>query len=101
MDGSNFAMPPVLATDGSDYEDWKILLKRWLKFSKFSKNQIASAVSVKSLSGEARALALSIDDSVLDTEDGIDYLLQELDKLFLKDSDTRGYESWKKLTEFS
>lgn len=96
----NNCAPPILSVDGTDFNEWKIATQRWAKFTNYKKEQLASVVSVKALSGEARSLALSVPDSLLDVGTGLTYLLGELDKLFLKDADTIGYESWKKFISF-
>ena len=63
-EGSNG--PPSLAGDGTGYEEWKKLLKMWAKFTKYPKNQQASVVTVKSLKGEARSIALSMEDAEIE-----------------------------------
>ena len=71
----------------------------WIKFTKFKKAEQGSVLAVKALKGEARSVALSI--SELDNENGVKKLLEELDKLYLKDKDTMGYDCWKKLSTYS
>ena len=92
--------PPVLAADGEGYEDWKKLIGMWVKFTKFEKKQQASVITVKSLQGEARSTALAAPEGELDLDEGVGKLLGYLDKLYLKDKDTRGYECWKKLSTY-
>merc|ERR1712105_88508 len=86
--------PPILDTKEIEYEDWKKLTNRWTKVTNVEKNKHALLVSVKSLFGEALSLALSLDDENLESEDGIQYLFGELDKLYLKDKDSRGFNAW-------
>ena len=97
---NNGCLPPVLSADGTDYLEWKVAVRRWATFTKYTNTQWASVVSVKSLSGEARSLALSISDEEIGAEDGLDNLIAELDTLYLNDEDTLGYEAWRKLIEF-
>ena len=92
--------PPVLAGDGQGYEDWKKLVRMWAKFTKYEKKQQASVIAVKSLKGEARSIALSMPETELDSDNGVKLLLDHLDKLYLKDKDTRDYECWKKITTY-
>ena len=96
----SFANPPTLAENGEGYEEWK-LTKMWMKFTKFRRTEQGSVLAVKALKGEARSLALSLPEEDLDSEDGVDKLLMELDKLYLKDKDTMGYDCWKKLSTYS
>ena len=97
----SFAHPPFLAENGMDYEEWKKLTKMWRKFTKFKKAEQGSVLAVKVLKGEARSLALSIPEDQLDADDGVETLFNELDKLYLKDKDTLGYEYWKKLSSYT
>ena len=94
--GSN---PPVL-DNGDNYEDWKTAVKRWSTFTKFHKNQLASVVSVLAFKGEGKSLALSISDDLLNQDNGLEHLFEELDKLYLRDRDSIGFECYKKLVSF-
>ena len=96
----SFANPPTLAENGEHYEEWKKLTNMWIKFTKFKKTELGSVLAVKALKGEARSVALSISEE-LEGENGVDKLLTELDKLYLKDKDTMGYDCWKKLSSYS
>ena len=100
MSNESFANPPTLAENGEGYEEWKKLTNMWIKFTKFKKVEQGSVLAVKALKGEARSVALSISDE-LDNENGVKKLLEELDKLYLKDKDTMGYDCWKKLSTYS
>ena len=79
---------------------WKKLVRKWSKVVNVKPNLIANAVIVKSLQGEARSLALSIDDDKLETDTGLEVLITELDSLFEKDKDSCGYDAWKKCISF-
>ena len=92
--------PPCLAADGRDYEEWKKLVKMWARFTKYEKIKQASVIAVQSLNGEARSIALAMEDSEIENDDGVKKLLENLDKLYLKDQDTRDYECWKKLISY-
>ena len=92
--------PPILSPDGCNYKEWKKLVKRWTKFVKAEDSKIATIVSVKSLSGEAQSIALSIEDDELEKVSGLQTLFSELDKLYEKDAETQGYEIWKDFIAF-
>ena len=100
MSNESFANPPTLAENGEGYEEWKKPTNMWIKFTKFKKVEQGSVLAVKALKGEARSVALSISDE-LDNENGVKKLLEEQDKLYLKDKDTMGYACWKKLSTYS
>ena len=98
---SSASHPPVLSESGENYEEWKKLTKYWMKFTKIKKSEQGAFLTVKALKGEARSLALSIPEEQLDANDGVDVLMKELDKLYLKDKDTLGYECWKKFSTYT
>ena len=95
-----FGRPPSLAESGDGYEEWKKLVKMWSKFTTFAKNKQASVIAVKALKGEAQSVALAMEDSELEDDEGVKKLLEELDKLYMKDKDMLGYESWKKISKY-
>ena len=99
-DSGRSTHPPPLPENGEGYEEWKKMITMWSKFTKFEKKQRASVVTVNALKGEARSVALSMENTVLDADDGLDKLILELDKLHLKDKDMLGYESWKKISKY-
>lgn len=101
MSADSASHPPVLSESGENYEEWKKLTKYWMKFTKIKKSEQGAFLTVKALKGEARSLALSIPEEQLDADDGVDVLMKELDKLYLKDKDTLGYECWKKFSTYT
>ena len=92
--------PPTLPENGEGYDEWKKLVKMWGKFTKFAKKEQASVLTVNALKGEARSTALAMAENELEADDGLDKLIKELDKLYLKDKDMLGYESWKKISKY-
>ena len=98
--GNGLTNPPALPENGEGYDEWKKLVKMWGKFTKFAKKEQASVLTVKALKGEARSTALSMPEEELEADDGLDKLIKELDKLYLKDKDMLGYESWKKISKY-
>ena len=99
-ESSSHSGPPILAIDGRNYEEWKKLVKMWARFTKYEKAKLASVIAVQSLTGEARSIALAMADTDIESEDGMKKLLENLDKLYLKDQDTRDYECWKKIITY-
>ena len=66
----------------------KKLINYWMKFTKIKKSEQGAFLTVKALKGEARSLAPSMPEEQLDANDGVEVLMKELDKLYLKDKDT-------------
>ena len=63
----SMSCPPVLSANGKEYEEWKKMIFRWVKFTNFKKSQHAGVISCKALSGEARSVALAIPDEDLES----------------------------------
>ena len=62
----SYSGPPNLAADGRDYEEWKKLVKMWTRFTKHEKGKQASVIAVQSLHGEARSIALAMEDAEIE-----------------------------------
>ena len=67
-----------------DYSQWKLEVELWQKFTEMDKARQGIALAL-SLEGKAREIVISIDRSLLTTEDGVKNVLAELDKLFEKE----------------
>ena len=72
-----------------------------MKFTKIKDTEQGSVLAVKALKGDARLIALSIPEEHLDSANGVMKLFEELDKLYLKDKDTMGYDCWKRFSTYS
>ena len=75
--------PPALSNSKS-YGDWKKLIKIWKEVTSLDKSKQALAL-VLSLEGEAQDAALQIESTDLSKDEGVDILLNRLDKLYTKD----------------
>ena len=76
--------PPQFSANKS-YEDWKKLVNLWKGFTSLDVSKRATAV-VLSLEGNQKALtaALEIPEAQLAKDEGVDYILNKLDKIYLK-----------------
>ena len=74
--------PPALSNSKS-YGDWKKLIKIWKEVTSLDKSKQALAL-VLSLEGEAQDAALQIESTDLSKDEGVDILLNRLDKLYNK-----------------
>ena len=89
--GSITKVPPELK-DGMNYSDWRYDVTAWKKFTDLEASKQGVALYL-SLNGRARECGRSLDLDALGTETGFNSLLGVLDKLFLKDEDTRAFLS--------
>ena len=78
------ASPPLLSKYETKYKDWKRLVHCWSKICGLPKTEQASALLL-SLDGKALDAALQVPENELDQENGIQTLLDRLDKLYVKD----------------
>ena len=96
--GSISKVPPEFK-DGMNYTDWRYDVMVWQKFTDLDVEKQGSALYL-SLNGKARECARSIDLEVLGSATGCKKLIEILDKLFLKDADTRAFLAFKEFYEF-
>ena len=74
------------------YEDWLKLIKVWRRFTDLPKERQGSAL-VLSLEDEALDAVLEIDDEEIAKEDGVDAIIERLNRLFKKDSTITKYQA--------
>ena len=88
----NYKIPPSLGPD-TNYETWKNELEIWKLVTDVKTEKQALAVTL-SLTGQARAKALEIDATQLNSRDGMNILLTALDTLFLQDEVDLAYTAY-------
>ena len=81
--------PPKL-TDKTNYADWKYDITVWQLFTDLQAVKQGPALYL-SLEGKALECARGIEIANIGSENGFKTILDELDKLFLKDEDTRAF----------
>ena len=82
-------VPPKL-TDKTNYIDWKYDISVWKMFTDLEKAKQGPALYL-SLEGKALECARGIDIVKIGGDEGFDTIVDELDKLLLKDADTRAF----------
>ncbi len=91
-------IPCLKDVTGNKYQEWKKLLAMWRRITKVPKENQCSYVVLSAIeNSEAKTVGLSLTDEQVSDEDGLDTLLLELDKVFQKDVEARGYDLWLKL----
>ena len=95
---SNYKNPPQLKSD-TIYETWKNEIAIWRLVSEIDKKKQALAVTL-SLTGQAKEAALGINVTDLNKDDGMDKLLEALDKIFLKDKVDLAYSAYSSFENF-
>ena len=94
---STFKNPPKFDGVETAYSTWKNELKIWRAVTELPKEKQALAVTL-SLSGSIKKSALELDADVLGTNEGMDTLLEHLDKVFKKEEKDCAYEAYQKCT---
>ena len=92
------ALSPLLPTD-IDYEVWKKEIKIWRLFTSTDKKKQAPAIFF-SLAGQAREAIVGFAINKLSCYQGFENLIEELDKLYLKDSQYSAYEAYEQFKKF-
>ena len=91
MASKNSKTPPSLSKCKT-YEHWLKLIMIWRKFSDLPANRQGPAL-VSSLEDEALDAVLEIDESDITKENGADFIIELLNRLFKKDSTVTTYQA--------
>lgn len=91
--------PPVLE-DKNKFKEWRRLVSLWGRSTAMPPNRQAPAV-VLQLRGEFLEVALGLDDSELESPDGLKKLISKFDDVFGIEEQSRGYEMWCRMRAFS
>ena len=89
---SNSSKTPPSLSKCKTYEDWLKLIKVWRRFTDLPANRQGSAL-VLSLEDEALDALLGIDDEDIAKENGVDAIIERLNRLFNKDSTITKYQA--------
>ena len=90
---------PPLLSDPEGYSNWRADLEIWEIFTDLEKKKRGPAVFL-SLTGQAREYVRALGAEEVGKETGIKSIIEQLDKIFLKDSDTRAYIAFKKFYNY-
>lgn len=88
---SNNKSPPLLSNSKS-YNDWLKLIDIWRKFTTLEPEKQGPAI-VLSLQGEAQDAILELDTSEISGENGVDKIIERLNRLYKKDELTEKYNA--------
>ena len=88
----NYKNPPSLEKEKS-YEQWKTEVHLWELVTDLEKKKRGIALAL-SLQGKAREVAAEADPEKLNADDGVAFLIKELDKLFEQDKVDQTYSTY-------
>lgn len=92
---SGIKSPPVFEPkEDNDYASWKNDVEVWQCFTKEEPKRQGPAVYL-SLKGKAREAVRAISVNDLKGDDGVQVILQKLDKVFQSDETARAYHAFK------
>ena len=92
MASRDFKAPPPMRQD-LPYSEWKHEIKVWKAFTSLEKSNLGPALFL-SLSGSARDAAREVSIEILNSDTGLDALIEKLDELFLKDENNAAFEAY-------
>ena len=87
-----FKTPPTLGKDSLDV-NWKKKIKIWKEITPAPEEKHAPVIFI-TLTGEARKAILNMDIEKLTEKIGVNNLMLELDKMYLKDESSQAYETY-------
>ena len=82
---SNRKCPPLFKEDETDYEQWKKDVDLWTVITDLDKDKQVIIIHL-SLSGRARSASSELTKAQLNANDGVEKLLERLDRVFLQDA---------------
>lgn len=94
----SYKSPPCLGPE-TIYETWKKEIEVWKIVTEMKPEKQALAVTL-SLTGQAKSKALEIDTAQLNSQDGMDVLLEALDSLFIQDEIDLTYSAYSSFEKF-
>ena len=96
---SGYKTPPSFGDGETSYEAWKQELEMWELVTDLKKEKQAIAI-VLNLKGQAKAIALEIEKTLLNAVDGIRNLLNVLDPIFQRNETDILYSLFKQFESF-
>ena len=90
--GASYKNPPTLEKNKT-YEQWKNEIALWELVTDLDVKKRGLALAL-SLQGKPREVALEIDPEKLNADNGVKFLVTELDKLFEKDKVDQTYSAY-------
>ena len=75
---------PPLDDDGVDYDNWKIRVRKWCKISKEERRFRALSIQV-ALGPKAFQACKHLEEEKLESDEGVELLIETLDKYFIPD----------------
>ena len=96
--GRNSKNPPLLNSNTS-FENWEKLLKLWTLTTDVPKKNQGPAI-VLSLEGKALECVLELDVNDINSENGVDRILEKLGTIYKKDSVDTAYEAFENFIYF-
>ena len=91
-------MPPIFKDD-MDFLSWKNDIDVWLLFTDIDKTKHGPAIYL-ALEGKAREAVRDIDKQKLSSDGGASAIIEALEKVYLKDENTRAYLAFKNFYNF-
>ena len=95
---SNLKTPPVLV-DEAHYTEWISDMAVWEAYTDIDKTKRGPAVYL-TLSGKVRDSVRELTVEQLGTETGVQKIIEKLDKVFLKEENTRAYLAFKEFYDY-
>ena len=93
-----YKAPPSLKRE-TLYVNWKKEIRIWEAFTSLPEEKRAPAIFM-TLSGEAKEAVLNMNIEALTDKTGIKNLIEELDKMYLKDESSQAYEAYETFEKF-
>ena len=97
MASDNGTRVPILNSDGSGFNQWKRDIRLWCSVTKVAASKKATVIYLTALKGKARTATQHILEETLQSAQGLNILIETLDKVFLPSKPMRLFNANNKL----
>ena len=97
MASDNGTRVPILNSDGSGFNQWKRDIRLWCSVTKVAASKKATVIYLSSLKGKAKTATQHISEETLKSTEGLNILIETLEKVFLPSKPMRLFNANNKL----
>ena len=95
----NYKAPPAF-DEGNDYADFKMDIELWMKFTNLEKKKQGTAFLLELKEGKVKNAVRSLGIEVISQEDGLENIINHLDKIYEEDSAQLSYRIYCKFEKY-
>ena len=95
----SYKAPPAYK-EGECYDDWKLDVEIWKEFTSLPKNKRGPALLLELKEGKVKNAVRSLGKTVITGEDGLEHIIEHLDKIYKEDVAHLSYRTYCKFEKY-